>query len=100
VGLEEIDLARAEHRQEDLRKATASASGADGSLSERMDMDIENVRKIKNGKKDWIGFDIADKIVTVCTDGLGWRNDPELFAIYQSFDFGWLDAKKPCAVAA
>ena len=65
-------------------------------LKESLGMDINNLRKIKNGNREWIGFDIADKIVAVCTDGLGWRNDPELRAIYKAFDFDWLDQKKPC----
>jgi len=65
-------------------------------LAELMNMDIHNARKIKNGKREWIGFDIADKIVAVCTDGFGWRNDPELAAIYQSFNFDWLDRVRPC----
>lgn len=65
-------------------------------LAELMSMDIDNLRKIKNGKRDWIGFDLADKIVAICTDGLGWRNDPELSTIYQHFNFTYLDFKKPC----
>ena len=66
-------------------------------LAELMGMDINNLRKIRNGKREWIGFDLADKIVAVCTDGLGWRNDPQLASIYEHFDFGWLDSRKPCA---
>ena len=69
-------------------------------LAEATGIDISNLRKIKDGKREWIGFDIADRIVVVCTDGLGWRNDPELFAIYRAFDFSWLDLAKPCAKAA
>lgn len=69
-------------------------------LAELVRMDIDNLRKIRNGKREWIGFDTADKIVTVCTDGLGWRTDSELAAIYQAFDFTWLDRTKPCAKAA
>ena len=102
VAKEEIDLARRLNiGVDDLRKAQEYARWSPMVLlAERMGMDIENVRKIKNGKREWIGFDIADRIVVVCTDGLGWRNDPELYAIYRAFDFSWLDLAKPCAVAA
>jgi hypothetical protein len=59
--------------------------------------DVEGIRKVGAGKRMYIGFDLADKIVAVCTDGFAWLNDPELRSIYQGFDLSWLDLKKPCA---
>ena len=69
-------------------------------LAERLSMDIDNLRKLRKGKRPWIGFDLADKIVAVCTDGFGWWNDHELRTIYEHFDFEWLDRKRPCVEAA
>jgi len=69
-------------------------------LAAEMKMDPSNLRKIRDGKRSWIGFDVADKIVVVCLGAGGWRDDSELSHIYQSTDFTWLDMKKPCAVAA
>ena len=69
-------------------------------LADRMEMDISNLSKIKNGRREWIGFDLADKIVCICTDGLGWLNDHELRTIYEGYDLTWLDTKKPTVEAA
>ena len=68
-------------------------------LAERLGMDTSRLRKLRNGKLPWINFNLADKIVCICTDGLGWRSDPELWAIYGTYDFSWLDRKHPLVAA-
>lgn len=68
-------------------------------LADETGIDLERLRKIRNGKKDWLSFDNADKIVTT-VDPLLWIKDPELRRIYQGFDFTWLDRSRPTTVAA
>ena len=68
-------------------------------LAEATGIDISNLRKIKDGKREWIGFDTADKIVTR-VDELSWGMNEELKAIYQGFDFEWLDRVHPCVRVA
>ena len=68
-------------------------------LAEATGIDISNLRKIKDGKREWIGFDTADKIITR-VNGLSWHSDKELEAIYQGFSFEWLDRVHPCVMAA
>jgi len=68
-------------------------------LAEKTGLDIENLRKIKNGKREWISFDTVDKILTR-VNGLSWGMNDELSAIYQGFDLRWLDRTSPCVRAA
>jgi hypothetical protein len=57
----------------------------------------ELIKSIRQGKREWIEFDAADRIViTLSISGAdGWRLDPELRAIYQAFDFTALDERRP-----
>lgn len=64
-------------------------------LADEMRMDKEGLRKIVTGKQPWITFDKAEKLLICC--GGTWDDSAELYAIYEEFDFEWLDAKKPCA---
>ena len=68
-------------------------------LSEVIDIDISQLRKIKDGKREWISFDLADKIITR-VDELSWGMNEELTAIYKGFNFEWLDRVHPCVRAA
>ena len=68
-------------------------------LAEATGIDISNLRKIKDGKREWISFDLADKIITR-VDELSWGINEELTAIYKGFDFEWLDRVHPCVRAA
>ena len=65
-------------------------------LAQETGTDVESLRKLKNGKRRWIGFDVADKLVTTIDPWL-WRIDPELRVVYQSVDLGHVDRLRPCA---
>lgn len=62
-------------------------------LAEEMKVELEGLRKVVTGKKEWISFDYAEKLLFCC--GGDWVG--ELYDIYQSADLRYLDRNKPCA---
>ncbi len=69
-------------------------------LAERTGLNVRTIRHFLAGPP-WISFDSADRIICVCLGGLwGWQQDPELWSIYQSVDFGYLDRTKSCITLA
>ena len=81
-----------------LNWETETSSIAD--LAKELGREVEGVRKLRNGKRPWIGFDLADKIVAVCTDGMAWHENPELRELYDGYDLRWLDEHRPTVPVA
>lgn len=61
-----------------------------------MELDLSAASKLANGKRPWIGFDIADRIICVIGPELRLKN-PEIKRIFREFDLEWLDRVRPCA---
>lgn len=59
----------------------------------------DTLYKTRVGKKDWLEFDNADKIITTI-DPLLWHSDPELSRIYEEFNFSYLDLAHPTSPEA
>lgn len=68
--------------------------GATGRLGNFVGLSQDTITRIRGGKKEWVEFDNADKIVTFI-DPFLWHRDPELSDIYQNFDFSHLDLTRP-----
>lgn len=56
--------------------------------------------KLLSGKKRYVKFDTADKIVCCLYDAYEWVRNPDLNDIYESFDYAALDRSKPCVGGA
>lgn len=68
--------------------------GAIKRLSRFSKVSFDIIDKIHRGKKKWVEFDNADKLVTT-VDPLLWHLDPDLSEAYQRFDLVWLDIQRP-----
>ena len=62
-------------------------------LAEKTGIHIDTITKIRSGKKEWVEFDNADRLL--CAMRVPWDSNPELDEIYQTFDFSWLDLQRP-----
>ena len=83
----------------DVKKERMVDVGATAIIAVATGIHVDTVRKVRNGKKEWIEFDNADRIVTFI-DPFLWRTDPDLAAIYQGFDFTHLDLARPTSADA
>lgn len=68
-------------------------------LAVELGIDVESLRKLKNGRRPWINFDFADKIVVTCLGPFAWWLDAELQEVYQTVDLRGIDRKRPCTKA-
>ena len=73
--------------------------GSTGVVSAATGIHVDTISKVRSGKKEWIQFDNADRIVTFI-DPFLWHSDPELADIYQNFDFTHLDLGRPTSPEA
>lgn len=83
----------------DFKKEGMVDIGSTGVISDATGIHVDTVRKVRYGKKEWIEFDNADRIVTFI-DPFLWHSDPELADIYQNFDFTHLDLGRPTSPEA
>jgi hypothetical protein len=59
----------------------------------------DTLHRVKQGRRAWVDFDLADKIITGIDPTL-WHTDLALSAIYQSFDLAKLDERRPTTEVA
>ena len=86
-------------RAENLDGERMVSGGAVAVLAAATGIHRDTLRKVRAGKKEWLEFDNADRIVTFVDPWL-WRTDPELSDIYQGFDFTYLDLSRPTSPEA
>ena len=87
-------------RQEFYPTANANAAvelpevGPIQKLAWRSGVGYDLLYRLMTGRKDWVEFDNADRIV-IAIDPLLWLHDDELCEIYWNFDLSHLDLKRP-----
>jgi hypothetical protein len=81
-------------------RGAGNALGNLGKIAELTGFSASYIKDLRAGRTEWIEFDNADKIVCALFGPLLWHDDDELNTLYQDFDFGPLDTKKPCGAAA
>ena len=74
-------------------------AGSTTIIAEATGIHRDTIGKIRWGKKHWVEFGNADRIVGFI-DPFLWHTDPELADIYQSFDFSHLDLGRPTSPEA
>lgn len=75
------------------------SDGATERLAKFVGLSGDTIMRLRYGRKDWIEFDNADRIITFIDPWL-WRTDPALSRIYRTFRFAHLDTLRPTCAAA
>ena len=78
-------------------RAAGIILGNTGVIAYLVDLPVDYIKNIRNGRTTKLAFDRADRIVTRLGEfgGMGWHDNEELHEVYEKFDLSALDESLP-----